>query len=432
MAARIHELKHARMEARRTFQALMDAHLEAATAGNRYFTDDEKRLQSLAEAKITKLDEEILAEEERIAGEKARVSGASRPTGGAVGRRFAETFGSPRSLADEGWQKPGEYFATLAAGVHHPALRAAAGVMREAIGSDGGFLVPEEIVAEAFDGALEDEPILRMVQVEPMTSETKRVAGFATKDHSTAGPFGFSGGWIAEGQTMTAEKALVRSIQLQAKKLGLLVQASNEVASDGLGFDAQLQAAMRAALGWLLADAVFNGSGAGQPLGLRNSPCKVTVAKETGQTAASIVYANITAMLSRILPSSAGRAAWFASHTTRPELMKLAVPIGVGGSFVPLTVEGGVYRLLGLPLYWTEHLPVLGSEGDLVLTDPSQYVLGLRKQVTLDKSAHVGFASDLMTYRGIVRADGQAKHDAAFQPKNGSTMSPFVTLAARA
>jgi HK97 family phage major capsid protein len=127
------------------------------------------------------------------------------------------------------------------------------------------------------------------------------------------------------------------------------------------------------------------------------------------------------------------RAAWYASHTTRPELMKLSVPIGVAGTFVPLTIDAnGQYRLLGIPLFWDEHLPALGDAGDLLLGDFSQYALGLRKEVTIDKSAHAGFTSDLMTYRGIVRADGFPMFDAAFQPKNGTTQSPFVKLAERA
>jgi HK97 family phage major capsid protein len=452
MAAKINELRQKRIEAKAAFTKLLENHLKAAQADGRAFTVPEKAAQKDAERDVDEFDREILEEERRLAGEKAaahfnpslaRDRGASfelpfqgdegrMPGGQAVpGRRWAEIFGAPRTLAGMGFESSSEFWAALSAHVHHPGLIQAAS-MGEGVGSDGGFLVPEELVVEAFDGALEDEPVLRMVQVEGMTSETKRVSGFATKNHSSSGPFGFSGGWVDEGQPLTPEKATVRSIKLTAKKLALLVQASNEVAADGRGFGSQLDMAMREAMGWLLADAVFNGGGSGQPLGALNGPCTIVVAKESGQGADTIAYQNITKMLSRLLPASMNRAAWFASHTTRPELMKLSVPIGVAGSFVPLQLGAdGVYRLLGVPLYWTEHVPALGDQGDLGLYDFSQYVLGIRKAITIDRSAHVGFTSDLMTYRGILRADGEPKHDAAFQPKSGTTQAPFVVLGAR-
>ena len=457
MAARLNELKQGRIEARKrgveakaALSKLLREHSALAEAEKRLFSAEEKLAQAKLENAIKEADEEQLRFEEQLAAEERRLdavkrgegcypvpgAGPSHPEGtlaAGVGRKFADLFGPPASMLSQGWTSRGEFFQHLAAGVHHPALVPAAAFMRESVGSDGGFLVPEELTVAAFDGALEDEPVLRMVTIEPMMSGVKRVAGFASKNHQSSGPFGFSGGWVGEGATIAAEKALVRSLKLEAKKLALLVQASTEVASDGLGFDVQLEGAMRSALGWLLADAVFTGTGAGQPQGVLVGPAKVVQAKEAGpQTADTIVYANIVNMLSRLLPSSMSRAAFFASHTTRPELMKLSVPIGTAGTFIPLVLGAdGIYRLLGIPLYFTEHLPVLGDQGDIVLGDFSQYVLGIRSQITLDRSAHVGFSQDLQTYRGIVRADGQSKHDAPFQPKNGSTQAPFVVLEAR-
>ena len=55
----------------------------------------------------------------------------------------------------------------------------------------------------------------------------------------------------------------------------------------------------------------------------------------------------------------------------------------------------------------------------------------MRKEMTLDSSMHVGFATDETAFRAIVRSDGQGKWDAAYTPKNGSTQSWAVTLASR-
>jgi HK97 family phage major capsid protein len=429
------ELTQLRIEATHELRPLLEKQAKGAT-----LTAEERKRADFLGAEVHRLEGEEVTERRRLAAEDAQL--AIRPSGrlaglgfapgtapAAPGRKYAELFGPPQA---SGFERRADFWHAVGAGVSHPGL-VYAGTMGEGIGSDGGFLVPDELVAQTLDAALEDEPILSQVTIEPMASEAKRVAGFTTANHTTAGPFGFSGGWVGEGASLTAEKGLVRSIKLQAKKLALLVQASNEVVGDGAGLETQLDSAMRRALGWLLAEAVFNGTGAGQPLGILKGPDLVVVAKEAGQTADTVNYVNVTKMLSRLLPSSMGRAVFYASHTTRPELMKLSVAVGTGGSHIPLVLgPDGRYRLLGIPLYWTEHVPALGDQGDLVLCDPSQYVLGMRKQVTMDRSQHVGFTSDLMTYRGIVRADGMSKFDGAFTPKTGTTQSPFVVLAERA
>jgi len=58
--------------------------------------------------------------------------------------------------------------------------------------------------------------------------------------------------------------------------------------------------------------------------------------------------------------------------------------------------------------------------------------VGLRKEVSIERSMHVGWSTDETGYRAILRADGQGTWAKAFTPKNGSPLSWAVTLAARA
>jgi hypothetical protein len=58
-------------------------------------------------------------------------------------------------------------------------------------------------------------------------------------------------------------------------------------------------------------------------------------------------------------------------------------------------------------------------------------VVGLRKDMSLECSAHAGFASDTTYYRRLLCVDGQSTWRQAVTPRNGGdTLSPFVTLAA--
>jgi HK97 family phage major capsid protein len=112
-------------------------------------------------------------------------------------------------------------------------------------------------------------------------------------------------------------------------------------------------------------------------------------------------------------------------------MLTLSIAVGVGGSVVPAVLqEGGKFSLLGKEVLFTEKIPALGSLGQILLVDLSQYTIGMRKEVSLDKSIHVGWSTDQSSYRAIVRADGQGSWDKAITPKAGDSLSWCVALAA--
>jgi HK97 family phage major capsid protein len=105
---------------------------------------------------------------------------------------------------------------------------------------------------------------------------------------------------------------------------------------------------------------------------------------------------------------------------------------GTSGTIAPAVKESDSnFTLLGMPLLFTEKLPTLGNKGDLLLVNFSHYVLGMRKEVTLEKSNAPGWSRDVLSYRTILRADGMGKWNKAQTPKNGDARSWCVTLAAR-
>lgn len=73
----------------------------------------------------------------------------------------------------------------------------------------------------------------------------------------------------------------------------------------------------------------------------------------------------------------------------------------------------------------------LGTQGDVALVDFSQYTIGLRKEVSIDKSNAPGWTEDMTDFRVIVRVDGQGTWNEAITPKNGDSLSWAVTLAER-
>lgn len=173
------------------------------------------------------------------------------------------------------------------------------------------------------------------------------------------------------------------------------------------------------------------------------SNAAVVVTKESGQTAATVVWTNIVKMFSRLVPASHRTAVWIVSQSTLAQLLTVYRPIDdsgfggsngiVGGVPVIATDDAGGFRMLGLPVLVSEHAPALGSQGDIALFDPAQYVLGLKPQMAVETSGHVFFNTDETAFRLIARGDGLCRYAQAITPANGGdTVSPIVVLGARA
>jgi HK97 family phage major capsid protein len=225
-------------------------------------------------------------------------------------------------------------------------------------------------------------------------------------------------------------------VVLDAKKLTAYTEAPNELISDSLvSFQALIDQIFPEALGFYEDDAFLNGSGVGEPLGVLNGTAAVSVTKETGQAADTIVWENVIKMYARMLPQSLGRAVWVASIDTFPELATMALSVGTGGGPVWLNngVEGPPMTILGRPVIFTEKVPVLGDAGDINLIDFGFYLIGDRQVMSAQSSEHYKFGNDMTAYRIIERVDGRPWLSSAITPKNGgATLSPFVKIAARA
>lgn len=309
----------------------------------------------------------------------------------------------------------------------------------EKIPSDGGFLVPEEFRQQLMSLALESAIIKPRATVIPMSSATLT---FPTVD-ATSNVSSVYGGIIVyrkgEGEEFVESQAKFGRVKLDPTKQTALAVINNEVIKDAGGaLDAFLNQNLPQAMNWYEDLDYIKGSGAGEPLGVLNAanPGLITVAKETGQAANTIVWENVLRMYARMLPASVGKAVWLVSPDAFVEIATMALSVGTGGSAVWLTDAHGapVLTLLGRPVIMTEKTPaVLGGVGDISFVDLSFYLIGEREGTSMETSEHVRFTRDQTVIRVLARNDGRPWLTSAITPQNnGPTLSPFVQLAARA
>ncbi len=317
--------------------------------------------------------------------------------------------------------------------INEEEIRAFRASMVSGVPASGGFAVPEPMAAKWLDDSLPSEIIRPRATVWPMESATRKVPGWDSASRAGGVLFGgFKMEVIPEEGPGTKQTGKLRSVLLQAIKAGIFVDMSNELLEDGLGMDAQLDRAMRTSIGYGLDRFFINGSGAGEPLGIRNCNSRITVAKESGQAASTIVYENLCKMFAAMYPAGQQRAVWLANNTAIVQLLTLSIAIGTGGSHVPVMTESnGVFNILGRPVIFTSHMPAVGSADDIMFCDLSQYVVGMRRDIRLEKSNIPGWTNDLMSYRALLRFDGQDTWTGPIQPEHGDPLSWAVGLEAR-
>lgn len=309
---------------------------------------------------------------------------------------------------------------------------------QEKVPGDGGFLVPEEFRAELLRLSLESAVVRPRARVIPMASATLSMPAI----DSTTNVGSVFGGIIVyrteEAAAMVPSQASFQRVKLEATKQTALATVTNELVNDAAGgFGIYIQQLMPEAISFAEDVDFLKGSGVGEPLGALNTGngAIVVVAKETSQPTATLLWENILKMYSRMLPSSLSRAVWVVTPDAFVQLATMALNVGVGGSAVWLTDAHGSPQLtlLGCPVILSEKAPgTLGSQGDISFVDFGFYLLGDRQHMSLETSEHVGFRNDTTDFRVIQRNDGRPWLQSAITPQNGgSTLSPFVQLAAR-
>lgn len=300
----------------------------------------------------------------------------------------------------------------------------------------GGFLVPEQIRSELLQVSLENSVVRPRAQVIPMESQRLALPAVDSTSNVSSVFGGVVGYWTEEGGAATESEPKFAQVVLDAKKLTIYTEVTNELLSDSGGsFEAFLNANFGKALAFYEDDAFINGSGAGQPKGVLNADGKVGV---TRNTSSSIKFADIVSMYTRMLPGSLGNAVWVVAPDTIPELLNMTVgPSGAPTSpAVWLTngqiVGAPVMTIFGRPVIVSEKAPKLGSAGDISFVDFSFYLVGDRQMMTATSSPHFKFSSDKTAFKITERVDGRPWLQSAITPKNGSTntLSAYVTLSA--
>lgn len=437
---------------------LMVAIADGAKSANRDLTETEGAEFDTLEAEANDLKAQIAAAEEtrkrnearlsRAAGLSAEIgqqSGGRRTSPGTPGAHSGTVEVGKNLQQDDpkkGFSSPREFLMSV---MNHTIkgqtderlrLLATAGSDEQSTFNDqyGGFLIPEGIAPGILMTSPASDPMGALTTKVPMA---QRKLAFNVADDKNQVPSVAAGLLVyrrAEAASVTSSRAKFKQLSIEATALMGVAYATEEILIESpISFASILSQGFDKAFASRIIEERLNGTGVGQFLGVNNAPCKIDVAKESGQVAGTIVYQNLIKMVARLW-EGASNPIWLVNKTTLPQLMQMAITIGTGG--VPAwqfnAREGVAGTLLGYPVVTSEYCSAVGTVGDILLCDWSQYLDGVYQPMQSAESVHVRFETHERAFKFWMDNGGAPSWLDVYTPKRGDTMAPFVRLATRA
>jgi HK97 family phage major capsid protein len=313
--------------------------------------------------------------------------------------------------------------------------------MNESVGSEGGFYIQPDLLPGIIEPVYKEDALISRVKRIPISASSNGVKYNVVDETSrtTGNRWGGIGmNWAAEADQGTAKKPKLRQMALQLHKLIGLAYLTDELLTDAPAAESLITDAFQAELSFMLGDAIFRGTGAGQPQGFMNSGALVSQAIEATQTIANtaqFISQNVSKMLARVPAGLWNDCIWLYNQELLPYLINATIG---GTTTVPVFMAvGGLANkpydtILGRPAFGSELCEAVGTPGDLVLLAPSQYHMADKGGAQVATSVHVRFLFDEMALRITYRTDGAPVWRTTVTPyKGANARSPFVALAVR-
>ncbi len=309
----------------------------------------------------------------------------------------------------------------------------------ETVGSEGGFLVQTDIVNDLRNRVYETGILARRAKRIPVGPNSNGIKINVVDETSRATGSRWGGVRVyraAEGDAATKSKPKFKRWEMELEKLIGLFYATDEILQDTTALTAVATDAFIEEFAFTVDDEMIRGTGVAQMLGILNAPALVSVAKEVGQAADTVLAENVENMFARMSPRSLASAEWFINQAIWPQIFRLAHVIGTGGVALYVPANGlsqaPFGTLLGRPIIPLEQCSAPGDVGDIVFADWNEYGVIDKGGIKTASSMHVEFLTDQEVFRWTLRNNGRPRWTSSITPYKGTdTISPFIVLQAR-
>jgi HK97 family phage major capsid protein len=302
----------------------------------------------------------------------------------------------------------------------------------------GGFSVGTDMSMFLFQMGAEAAVLLPRCNSIPVSADSDGIEAPYVTNTSRATGSRFGGVRVyrrKEAATVASSFPEEEKFELRLADLMGLAYQTDRLLSDARAMGAIYATAFRNEFAFVIDDELVRGDGVGQCQGVLLSPCLVSVAKEVGQAAATVVLENLIKMWIRLPVRSKSNAVWFINQELGPQLDQLYISAGISALEPRFINYGpdGILRIKGRPVVEIEQASALGTQGDIMLLDLGEMVVITKGALEQAESDHVRFIYGERTFRWTQRINAKCPWRTAVTPYKGTaTLSPFVTLDTRA
>jgi HK97 family phage major capsid protein len=411
--------------------------VEAADAAGGEFTAEQDAEFTALEAQIAETESKIKAAE--VLDQRRRSVDALPAGQQAASPAGHNTVHDSDPALTAGFRDIGEFAVAVhgavgvarTGGVVDERLGALAGAHQGGGGNGEGYMLPPQFRDEVWELMAGFDEFGPLIDEEPTGAREVKLGADETTPWGTAGIRAY---WRKEGAQMTPSQLSDEGRNVPLHELYCLATASEELLEDAARLQNRLTKKAAMAIAWKKNLAIVEGNGVGQPMGWMSSGAKLTIGKESGQSAETINATNVLKMASRLQTVPGDKPFWLVNQDCLPQLATMTIgdkPIWIPPNGL-VDAPGGF--LLGKPVRWSEFSQTVGTEGDIQLISPKGYY-GVRRAagVQAASSIHLYFDYAVQAFRWMFRYGGQPHLSAPVSPAKGSsTRSHFVTLATRA
>ena len=291
-------------------------------------------------------------------------------------------------------------------------------------GPSAGYLVPDE-----FGGMLRSiAPPAALVRPRATKLGGGSDATITFNSFDQSGSKGVYGGvtvnWINEvGARQDAGDLTYKQIKFEPKEVSGYIDVSNKLLRNASEVNGYIESQLGYAIAGSEDQKFVNGNGVGCPLGFIGHASSIEV---TRNTASDIKYSDVCDMFATTMYSS--NLVWVANQTTLTKLMQM---VDAASQLVwqPSARDDIPGTLVGIPVIFSDLVPVLGTKGDLCLCDFSYYGIRDGSPMSMFIDPYTQSGNSITRLYLFWNVDGQPMLTDALLMRDGSnTLTPFAVL----
>ena len=188
------------------------------------------------------------------------------------------------------------------------------------------------------------------------------------------------------------------------------------------------------AFSWATNQAIINGT-SGVATGIIGNAATAVVAAVPAEVTAATPAVSYTDLVNQraAFYGKMGKAIYLMGPDSYAAVMQVTDKAGRALFYQNGTIDQTPYgTLFGTPIVVSYHMPAFGYVGDILLIDPTAYVVCSKGGISTQSTPFLRFDYDSLTFRSIFRMQGRPFRSATLATPAGLTVAPFVAIQTRA